>query len=107
MGGIARDTLYLACTRPAMRRGVPAEGYWANIGCCTFLGMILNTPGLTESAFALTVPIHFLLRWQANRNPNFFREWRVWFRTRAASIGGTLWAMPHRPERGWKARSHV
>ncbi|MCB4824224.1 VirB3 family type IV secretion system protein, partial [Roseicella aerolata] len=40
----SRDTLFLAATRPAMRWGVPMEGYYLNLFGTWLLGMVLGSP---------------------------------------------------------------
>lgn len=89
------DTLFVAATRPAMKFGVPYEGFMLNVGIVTFGGMFAGSP----LWWALGVPVHFVMRFQAARNPGFFRELRMWFETKGANAGGRLWALPDRPAR--------
>jgi type IV secretion system protein VirB3 len=74
--GRAVDTLFVACTRPAMKMGVPFEGFVAN-GCVTaFVTIIIvhSPPGL------LIFPaIHFALRELCRYDPHFFRKWILFF----------------------------
>lgn len=90
MSGVVRETLFLACTRPAMKWGVPMEGFFLNAYGVLLLGMILGSP----LWWALMVPVHYVLKWYSNKNPNFFREMRIWYDTKGLNIGGTLWALP-------------
>ena len=105
MSGLVQETLYLACTRPELRRGVPALGYWGNIIGCLLIGALVNKPGLTEPLFLVAVPIHYAMRWQTDRNPNWAAEWQAWWRTLGTSTSRVLWALPAR--RGKQAASHV
>jgi type IV secretion system protein VirB3 len=96
MTELVRDPLYLACTRPAMKYGVPAEGYALNVGVTWIGGMVAGSPLYWSLGFV----VHFLMRPLANKNPNFFREMRMWFDTKAANAGGSVWALsPHGPRR--------
>lgn len=90
MQGLTRDTLYLACTRPAMRWGVPMEGWYINLFGTFLIGMVMGSP----LYWALFVVVHLPMRGLANVNPNFFRELRLWLETKGRNIGGTLAAMP-------------
>ena len=90
MDGLARDTLFLACTRPAMRMGLPMEAWYLLVFGTGIGGMYLGHP-----VYWLLGGIAYLpLRAISNRNPNFFREWRVWMDTKAAVADGVLWSLP-------------
>ncbi len=88
--------LYLAPTRPSMKWGVPAEGFVLNIGLLYALVPLLAAGNIywLVGGWLLAVPNHYVMRALANRNPGFFREMRMWARTKAAVMGGTLWCMP-------------
>lgn len=88
---LERHDLYLACTRPAMRWGVPWEGWALNVFGIGYLGMILGSP----LWWLLIAPAHYAMRFATNRNPNFFRELRMWLDARGAVPGGTLWCFGH------------
>ena len=88
--GYKGDVLYLACTRPAMKRGVPMEGYYMNLFGSFFFGLVMSSPFY----WAVGVLFHPLLRALANKNPGFFREWRMWFATKGAINGVCLYALP-------------
>jgi type IV secretion system protein VirB3 len=96
-----KDTLFLACTRPAMFWGVPFEGFMLNF-CMTFLlGLWLGSPAY----WLLGVAIHFPMRVLTSIDHNFFRVWRLWLETKGAAIGSDLWggsalvALPSKPRR--------
>jgi type IV secretion system protein VirB3 len=104
MSELSRDTLYLACTRPAMKWGVPIEGYVLNVGLTWIFGMALGSP-LYWAAF---FPVHLVMRALANKNPNFFRELRLWLETKGSNITGTLNALPvGRPRKAAEVASAV
>ena len=95
MTALRRETLFLACTRPAMRYGVPMEGFYLNSFGVVFVGMIMGSPFY----WLLMVPVHYVMKWYANKNPNFFRELRIWWMTKGRNVGGALWAMPRKGPR--------
>jgi type IV secretion system protein VirB3 len=90
MSGVRREELFLACTRPAMRWGVPMEGLYINLSAGTVFGMIMGSPVY----WLVMIPVHYAMKFQSNKNPNFFREVRIWFSTKGANAGGVLWALP-------------
>lgn len=95
MEHLPRDTLYLACTRPAMKWGVPIEGWTLNVALMWIVGMALGSP-LYWAAF---LPIHGGMRMLANKNPGFFRELRLWLETKGSNLSGTLNTLPARRAR--------
>jgi type IV secretion system protein VirB3 len=87
-GGLAHDPLFLACTRPAMCMGLPMEAWYALVFGTGVGGMYLGHP-----VYWLLGGIAYLpLRVISNKNPNFFRAWRVWLDTKASVARGILWA---------------
>lgn len=91
-GGLRGETLYLACTRPAMKRGVPMEGWYLNFLGTFFFGLIMGSP----LWWVCYLVIHPFMRAYANKNPNFFRECRMWFDTKGMLAGACLYAIPSR-----------
>ena len=90
-----RDTLFLAATRPAMRWGVPMEGYYLNLFGTWVLGMVLGSPLWWLTFVVWHLPMVAL----SNRNPHFFHELRLWYATRGHTVGGVLRAMSQRAPR--------
>jgi len=89
---LTEDTLFLACTRPAMIAGVTMEAMALNVmfSCILFLvaGSIIY--GL------VAIPIHGLSRMICRHDPNMFRILLAWIETRgrtrnAAFWGGSSW----------------
>jgi type IV secretion system protein VirB3 len=84
---LVEDTLFLACTRPAMIAGVTMEAMAINMmfSCILFLlaGSILY--GL------VALPIHAVNRTICRRDPNMFRILFVWIETRGRTRNASLW----------------
>jgi type IV secretion system protein VirB3 len=101
MDGLQKDTLFLACTRPAMFWGVPFEGFMLNFCLSFLLGLWLGSPVY----WLVGVVIHFPMRILASMDHNFFRVWRLWLETKGSAVGSDLWggsalaAMPARQRR--------
>jgi type IV secretory pathway VirB3-like protein len=79
------DTLFVACTRPMMKFGVPLQGYVANV-CVTMLvtTIVLQSP----PGFFLGFAFHFALRELCRIDPHFFRRWYLFFITKMRSRTG-------------------
>lgn len=88
---LARDTLFLACTRPAMKWGVPMEAFYFNLFGTALVFAVVGggNPLFWLLFFAFHVPLVAL----SNRNPNFFHEAFMWMETRGRSVGGVLHAV--------------
>ena len=82
------DTLYVACTRPTTKLGVPYEGFVVNafVTCFVTLMIIHQPPG-----FLLGVAIHMGMRELCRTDPHFFHKWKIWLNTKAKSKTQTLW----------------
>lgn len=97
---IEGDFLFLACTRPAMKFGVPLEGLIANFVMfyCGFMwvahGYVLSIRGLV---CILLFPVnHMAMRILISFDHNMFRIMRLWIETKGINVRGVsvLWAMP-------------
>lgn len=87
MEQVEPDILYLACTRPAMRLGVPFEAFALNL-CGSFLiGIWLGNPFY----WAIGVVLHFPMRILASQDHNIFRIGRLWITTKGASLHRQVW----------------
>ena len=82
--GLRKHTLFLAATRPAMKWGVPVEGWTINLFGTFLFGMVMGSPLYWLLFFVFHLPMRAI----SDRNPNFFREIRMWFDTkgRLASV---------------------
>lgn len=104
MSGLVHDPLFLAVTRPAMKWGVPMEGYFLNLFGTFIFGMVMGSP----LWWGLFFVVHLPMRALANRDPTFFRELRLWLETKGSNIHGALAAMPNRrPTRAEELASAV
>lgn len=82
------QTLFLACTRPSMRMGVPVEGFFANVVGSTLLAMVIGRGN--PAYYLIIVAIHIPLVILSDRNPHFFHEWKVWLLTLGSMVGNVL-----------------
>ena len=83
-----RETLFVACTRPAMKAGVPFEGWLLNIAATTVLTMgIAGRPYYA----VVGVLIHVGMREATRHNPHWFALHRAWFQTKARSLTAHRW----------------
>lgn len=94
--GVNQDTLFLAATRPAMRWGVPMEGFYLNVFGTWLFGMVLGSPFIWLTFFLWHMPMVAL----SNKNPNFFHELHMWYYTRCQMIGSVV---PAFNERGMRS----
>lgn len=85
-----RYMLFIACTRPAMKAGLPMEAWYLLVFGTGVGGMYAGHPLYWLAGCIAYLPLRVL----SNKNPNFFRAWRVWLDTAAAVPDGTLWAYP-------------
>jgi type IV secretion system protein VirB3 len=84
------ETLWLAPTRPAMRLGIPAEGYWLNLYGTFFVGLWCGSPLYWLIGVLNLVPLRALARWDVN----FFRILRLWQETKLATMGANVFGAP-------------
>ncbi|AQX27873.1 MULTISPECIES: type IV secretion system protein VirB3 [unclassified Bartonella] len=81
------DTLFLACTRPAMFAGVTVEAMALNV-------MTISTLFIITSSFSMIgfgVGLHFILREIIKRDHNQFRVLFAWLNTRGKQKNLTRW----------------
>lgn len=88
---MAREALWLAPTRPAMRSGVPAEGFFLNVFFTLVLGIMLGSPLWWVCGIGIHYgPMRMLAAWDAN----FFRILRLWMHTKGDVTGIDLYGAP-------------
>ncbi|MBX4916832.1 type IV secretion system protein VirB3 [Rhizobium bangladeshense] len=81
------DTLFLACTRPAMIAGVTMEAMGVNIMLTTILYITAGS-----IAYALTgIVFHALFRALVKHDHNMFRILLVWIESRGRSRNVAYW----------------
>ena len=84
---LEEDTLFLACTRPAMIAGVTMEAMGANVMTTTILYIIAGS-----IAYALVgVVFHLIFRALVKHDHNMFRILLAWIETRGRSRNGAYW----------------
>jgi type IV secretion system protein VirB3 len=84
---LEEDTLFLACTRPAMIAGVTMEAMGANVMMTTTLYIIAGS-----IAYALVgVVFHLIFRALVNHDHNMFRILLAWIETRGRSRNSAHW----------------
>lgn len=84
---LVEDTLFLACTRPAMLLGVTMEAMGINMIFSSILFILAGS--LLYGLVAL--PIHFACRIVCRHDPNQFRILFAWFETRGRHRNAGLW----------------
>ncbi|MBP2449211.1 type IV secretion system protein VirB3 [Rhizobium leguminosarum] len=81
------DTLFVACTRPAMIAGVTMEAMGVNIMLTTIFYITAGS-----IAYALSgVVFHFLFRALVTHDHNMFRILIAWIETRGRSRNAGYW----------------
>jgi len=84
---LEEDTLFLACTRPAMIAGVTMEAMGFNIMLTTILYITAGS-----IAYALVgVVFHFIFRALVKHDHNMFRLLVAWLETRGRSRNAAYW----------------
>ena len=102
--GLTEDTLFLACTRPAMVWGVPIEAMAVNAMLTSLVFIVMKNPLYGT----IGIGLHFVFRALASLDHNCFRVLFLWLETKGRSRNGALWGgssaspLPLRPAR--KAR---
>lgn len=88
------DTLYVACTRPAMMLGVQAEAFMLNISGSIIIGGWLGVGSWHKLIYwpVLIGGIHLIQRYAYARDHNWFRVWKLGIETKGwgtATWGGS------------------
>jgi type IV secretion system protein VirB3 len=84
---LEEDTLFIACTRPAMIAGVTMEAMGMNIMLTTILYIVAGS-----IAYALVgVVFHLIFRALVKHDHNMFRILLAWVETRGRSRNSFYW----------------
>jgi type IV secretion system protein VirB3 len=84
---LAEDTLFLACTRPAMIVGVPMEAMGINIILTAIAFLAAHSP-----ACLLTAPaLHLVFQAICKSDHNAFRVLWLYVETKGRARNGALW----------------
>lgn len=81
------DTLFIACTRPAMIAGVTIEAMGMNIMLTTILYIVAGS----IAYLAVGVVFHFIFRALVKHDHNMFRILVAWVETRGRSRNSSYW----------------
>ena len=84
---LVEDTLFLACTRPAMLLGVTVEA----VGLNMIFSSILFILGGSLLFGLVAIPIHLACRLACRQDPNQFRILFAWFETRCRHRNASYW----------------
>ncbi|NEI74672.1 type IV secretion system protein VirB3 [Rhizobium lusitanum] len=84
---LEEDTLFLACTRPAMIAGVTMEAMGINI----MLTTILYITAGSIAYLAVGVVFHLVFRALVKHDHNMFRILIAWVETRGRSRNASYW----------------
>lgn len=102
--GLAHDTLFLACTRPAMTLGVPIEALALITIVTTLVFIVMKNP----LYLALGIPVWLLCRALAGQDHNCFRALFLWVDTKGRCRNSAVWggssASPLRVKRQTRPR---
>jgi type IV secretion system protein VirB3 len=107
---LTEDPLFLACTRPAMWRGVPLEAMVVNAMATTILFVVMKNPAY----LGIGVVIHYAIRLAVARDYNMFGILRLWSETKGRALNKDRWGgssvspLPlRRARRAHEVRIHV
>ncbi|MFG1210264.1 type IV secretion system protein VirB3 [Xanthobacter flavus] len=85
---LEEDTLFLACTRPAMVGGVTIEAMGINVILTTILYILAGS-----IAYALVgIVFHLVFKTLVKHDHNMFRVLVAWVETRGRSRNNSFWA---------------
>jgi len=107
---ITVNTLFLACTRPAMWQGVPIEAACLNAMGTEFVFIIMKNP----CYMLIGVVVHYVVRALISKDYNIFGIFRMWMDTKGRARNSATWGgssvspLPLGPARSAKeVRIHV
>lgn len=84
---LTEDTLFLACTRPAMWQGVPMEAVGINMMATSIFFVVMSNP----LYMLIGVVNHYAIRAMISRDYNMFTTLRLWADTKARARNTDLW----------------
>ena len=84
---LEEDTLFLACTRPAMIAGVTMEAMGVNIMLTTILYIVASSIAYVS----VGVVFHLVFRALVKHDHNMFRILLAWVETRGRSRNSAYW----------------
>ena len=84
---LTEDTLFLACTRPAMVLGVPMEAVGVNV----ILTAVAFLAGHSLLYLLIAPVLHLVFQAVCKSDPNAFRVLWLWVETRGRARNTALW----------------
>ena len=84
---LAEDTLFLACTRPALVLGVPIEAMGSNL----IVSTVAFLAGGSLLYLLIAPVVHVVFRAICKADPNAFRVLYLFVETKGRSRNGGLW----------------
>ena len=84
---LTEDTLFLACTRPAMWQGVPIEAVCINAMATTIFFILMKNP----CYMVIGVIFHYVIRAFISHDYNVFGVARLWMDTKGRARNSALW----------------
>ena len=84
---LTEDTLFLACTRPAMWQGVPLEALVWNGSITGIVFVLMKNP----IYMSIGVVVHYAMKALVSRDYNMFGVLRLWSETKARSRNRDRW----------------
>ena len=107
---LTQDTLFLACTRPAMWHGVPLEALAINVMVTGIVFVLMSNPFY----LLIGIVVHYAIRALISHDYNIFKTLRLWADTKGRARNKDLWGgssvspLPLRPARhAREVRIHV
>jgi len=80
-------TLFLACTRPALKMGVPMIAWMINVAISFLFFIIMKN----MSWLLIFIPIHTLFRFIVRKDVNQFNILYLWLQTKARGLNKKFW----------------
>ena len=85
--GLTEDTLFLACTRPAMWQGVPIEAVCINAMATTVFFILMKNP----CYMVIGIILHYVIRAFISHDYNVFGVARLWIDTKGRARNAARW----------------
>lgn len=85
--GLTENTLFLACTRPAMWQGVPLEAVCINAMTTVIFFILMKNP----LYMLVGVAFHYIIRAFISHDYNFFTVARLWIDTKGRARNASRW----------------
>ena len=85
--GLTEDTLFLACTRPAMWQGVPVEAACINSVLTMIVFILMKNP----CYMIIGVIVHYIVRLFISYDYNVFTVARLWLETKGRARNVARW----------------